>query len=66
MTQRYEYKFVRMGESWWGVKGEAKHGYQDEIHRHAKEGWRLVQIFAPGVATQGWAKFYELVFERQV
>jgi hypothetical protein len=28
------------------------------------DGWRLVQIFAPGVAAFGAAKYYELIFER--
>jgi hypothetical protein len=27
---------------------------------------RLVQIFAPGVAAFGAAKYYELIFEREV
>jgi hypothetical protein len=30
------------------------------------EGWRLVQIFAPGVGGYGAAKDDELVFERPV
>ena len=34
-------------------------------HEHARDGWRLVQIFAPGVAAFGAAKYYELIFERE-
>jgi Domain of unknown function (DUF4177) len=34
------------------------------VHEHARDGWRLVQIFAPGVAAFGAAKYYELIFER--
>ncbi|MCB1127394.1 MAG: DUF4177 domain-containing protein [Verrucomicrobiae bacterium] len=66
MNSRYEYKFVRLGEGWLGVKRAARLDYQDEVHRHAREGWRLVQIFAPGTGGYGMAKYYELIFERPV
>ena len=66
MKPRFEYKFVRLGEGWLGAKKEACHGYQTEIQQHARDGWRLVQIFAPGVGTYGAAKYYELILERQV
>ncbi|HWS46839.1 MAG TPA: DUF4177 domain-containing protein, partial [Acidimicrobiia bacterium] len=33
---------------------------------HAKDGWRLVQIFAPGVAAFGAARYYEFIFEREI
>ena len=36
------------------------------MHQHARDGWRLVQIFAPGVAAFGAAKYYEFIFEREV
>jgi hypothetical protein len=67
----YEYKFVRMGEgrasAFFGVDDAARKGenYQAVVHEQAKEGWRLVQIFAPGVAAFGAAKYFELVFERE-
>jgi len=35
------------------------------VHQHARDGWRLVQIFAPGVAAFGAAKYYKLIFERE-
>jgi hypothetical protein len=35
------------------------------VRQHARDGWRLVQIFAPGVAAFGAAKYYELIFERE-
>lgn len=63
---RYEYKFVRLGEGWLGARKEAKDGYQDKVQEHAAEGWRLVQIFAPGTGAYGAAKYYELIFERPV
>ena len=64
MSQKFEYKFVRLGEGWICVKKEAKESYQQVIHEHARQGWRLVQIFAPGIGGYGTAKYYELVFER--
>jgi Domain of unknown function (DUF4177) len=69
MATTYEYKFVRLGESsgsaWFGVSDKARGAYADAVHEHARDGWRLVQIFAPGVAAFGAAKYYELIFERE-
>lgn len=64
MNPRFEYKFVRLGEGWIGVNRDARNNYQEEVHKHARDGWRLVQIFAPGVGGYGCAKYYELVLER--
>ena len=63
---RYEYKFIRLGEGLLSARSEARYRYQEQIHQHAREGWRLVQIFAPGVGAYGAAKYYELVLERPV
>jgi hypothetical protein len=69
MVQRYEYKFVRLGEyggsALFGVSDKARNAYEEVVHQHAQDGWRLVQIFAPGVAAFGAATYYELIFERQ-
>ena len=64
MTHNFEYKFVRLGEGFLGVRKSAKSTYQDIINQHALEGWRLVQIFAPGTGVHGAAKYYEIIFER--
>lgn len=64
--QKFEYRFVRLGEGWVSVKAEAKREYQDVIRKHAQDGWRLVQIFAPGTGGYGAAKYYELIFEKPV
>lgn len=64
--RKYEYKFVRLGEGWFGVKSDAKQGYQAAIEEHARQGWRLVQIFAPGTGSYGVAKYFELILEREV
>ena len=63
---RYEYKFVRIGEGWLGVKKEAKLTYQDTVDEYARKGWRLVQVFAPGISGHGVAKYFELILERPV
>ncbi len=63
---RYEYKFVRLGEGWTSARREARERYQDEVQEHARDGWRLVQIFAPGVGAYGAAKYYELILEREL
>jgi hypothetical protein len=62
--QGYEYKFVRIGEGWLSVKREANDTYQRVIHEHASEGWRLVQVFAPGTGAYGCARYFEIIFER--
>lgn len=64
--KRYEYKFVRLGEGWLSVKGDAKQGYHEAIQKHARDGWRLVQVFAPGTGGYGAAKYFELILEREV
>jgi hypothetical protein len=65
---RYEYKFVRVGEyrgsALFGVRDSEREAYRDVVHEHARQGWRLVQIFAPGTAAFGAARYYELIFER--
>lgn len=66
MKQKYEYKFVRIGEGFFGVKSQAASEYQGVILEHAREGWRLVQIFAPGTGVSGMAGFFEMIFEREV
>jgi hypothetical protein len=69
MATTYEHKFVRIGENAasaiFGVRDKDRNAYEGIVHEHAGEGWRLVQIFAPGVAAFGAAKYYELIFERE-
>jgi len=66
MKKRYEYKFIRLGEGMFMAKRKAEAEYQQQIHKHAEEGWRLVQVFAPSTGVDGWAKYYELILEREV
>jgi len=62
----YEYKFVEIELKNSLAKLKPKENYQAIVHEHAAEGWRLVQIFAPSIASYGTAAFYELIFERSV
>jgi hypothetical protein len=68
-TTRYEYKFVRLGESQvsapFGPQTNARRDYQAAVHQHTRDGWLLVQIFAPGVKAIGAAKYDELIVERE-
>ena len=68
MERSYEYKFVRIGEYWgsalFGVRDRDRDAYEAVVQRYADDGWRLVQIFAPGLAAFGAAKYFELIFER--
>ena len=66
MNPRYEYKFVRLGKGWFSVRKSALNEYQDLVHWHAKKGWRLVQVFAPGIGVYGTSRYLELIFEREV
>jgi hypothetical protein len=66
MKHKFEYRFIRLGEGLLSARSEARHGYQAQVQQHAREGWRLVQIFAPGVGAYGAAKYYELVLEREI
>jgi hypothetical protein len=66
MKPKYEYKFVRLGEGWLTAKRTVEMEYQEVIRQQAQDGWRLVQVFAPGTGTYGKAKYYELILEREV
>lgn len=59
--QKNEYKFI------YSDKYKQGKGYQGVILKHAEDGWRLVQIFAPGAGGL-WVKasFCEVILERQV
>lgn len=65
MPQKYEYKFVRLGEGWITVRKDGRETYQTTVHEHAREGWRLIQVFAPGTGLYGAAQYFELIFERE-
>ena len=57
-----EYKFVKLELGFFSDK--PKGDYHDIINEHAREGWRLVQIFAPGTGPAGKASYFEIIFEK--
>lgn len=60
----YNYKFVKIETKFFG--SEAKEDYREIIEKHAEDGWRFVQIFAPGTAGYGNPGYYEIIFEREI
>ncbi|CAM5793741.1 MULTISPECIES: DUF4177 domain-containing protein [Brevibacillus] len=59
----FEYKFVRVELS--PFRRRPKQDYQAIVAEHARQGWRLVQIFAPATGGEGAAMYFELIFEKQ-
>ena len=66
MKQRYEYKFVRVGEGWLSARSKAEREYQQIVQDHARDGWRLVQVFAPSTGAGGASKYFEVILEREM
>jgi hypothetical protein len=60
----YEHEFVRVDLTTFG--GKPKESYHDIIREYEKEGWELVQIFAPGTAAYGSAAYFEIILKRRV
>lgn len=60
----YEYTFVKIGIKRRILQDQPKEDYHAVIDDHARRGWRLVQIFAPGTSARGQASYFELIFER--
>ncbi|NLD47573.1 MAG: DUF4177 domain-containing protein [Clostridiaceae bacterium] len=61
----YEYKFVKVDLSKWSMTSKPKEDYHEIIHEHAREGWKLLQVFAPPIQAYGTAAFFDLIFERE-
>lgn len=64
----YEYQFVRIEVPFglMGVRQKPPEDYQELIRQHAQEGWRFVQIFAPGTKGSGSVEYFELIFEKSL
>lgn len=60
----YEYKFVKISVG--AFSGSPKDDYQGIIHEHARQGWKLHQIFTPPLGAGGQAVSMELIFEKEV
>ena len=61
----YTYKFVKIELKARFMSRKPKQDYSEVIHSHAKEGWRLVQIFAPAITGYGAAHYFELILEKE-
>jgi len=64
----YEYKFVKIEIKYkpFAKAQKTARDYHEVIETHAREGWRLVQVFAPPIKGYGIADYFELIFEREV
>lgn len=58
----YEHSFVKIELD--SFK-RPKEDYHDIVYKYEKEGWELVQIFAPGTKQYGLAAYFELIFKRK-
>lgn len=61
----YTYKFVKIELKSGFLGTKPKEDYREIIEKHAKEGWRFKQVFAPATRGYGSAAFYELIFEKE-
>ncbi|WP_396953737.1 DUF4177 domain-containing protein [Neobacillus mesonae] len=59
----YEHKFVKIKLSTFKLTPEED--YHQVVYEHERDGWELVQIFAPGIKSYGTPSFYELIFKRR-
>ena len=60
----YEYKFVKVELKLDFSRYIPKEDYHEIIQNLSKDGWRPVQVFAPGAAGAGRASYFELIFEK--
>ncbi len=60
----YTYEFVEVKINRW--KKEPNKSYMSIIDSYAKNGWRLVQIFAPAISGLGAADYFHIIFEKEV
>lgn len=58
-----EYTFVRWPVEYGrGISTTAGQGYRQIVTDHGREGWRLVQVFAPELPAV--PSYFDLIFER--
>ncbi|MCW4013589.1 MAG: DUF4177 domain-containing protein [Candidatus Bathyarchaeota archaeon] len=64
----YEYKFHRIKLEPSLLRSKKPYtDYQEIVREHARQGWRLVQIFSPTVSVLdgGTSEYFELIFEKE-
>ena len=59
-----EYETVRV-EITGLLNRKPKEDYREIIKERGKDGWRLVQIFAPPMEGYGLAKYIDIIFEKK-
>lgn len=62
----YEYRFEKVDLKSGFIAKKPNQDYHEIIEKYAREGWRLVQIFAPAISGYGAASHYEIIFEREI
>lgn len=63
----FEYKYVKIDMTRAGfMEIKPKEDYHKLIDEHSRQGWRLVQVFAPPTWSDGLASYFELIFEKEV
>jgi len=60
----YEYKFEKVYLSLSSFNSQPLDDYHEIIQKHAQDGWRFVQIFAPSLKETGQSSYFEMIFER--
>ena len=63
--KQFDYKFERIDAGLFGMQ-KAEKDYRNVILSHGREGWRLVQVFAPVGQGMAGPKYYEMIFEREL
>ncbi|WBW95363.1 DUF4177 domain-containing protein [Oceanirhabdus sp. W0125-5] len=64
-NQEYEYRFIKVDLTTFATL-KPKENYHGIIEEHARDGWRLVQIFSPAVGVGGFSKYFEIILERPI
>ena len=64
MDEQYEYEIIRI-EKKGLLNVKLTEDYREIVKEKAREGWRLVQVFAPPIEGYGVIKFVDLIFERK-
>ena len=64
MTETYEYDIIRVRKKG-TLKVRFEEDYREIIKQKAREGWRVVQLFAPPIEGYGVVQFVDLIFERK-
>ena len=63
MVKPYEYKCIRLGKGWFWPKSEAD-TYKEVIEKYARQGWKLVQIFAQIIIVRSEIRKYDVILKK--